>query len=616
MLKVAIIDSGVEGSLFEGIPISQYRIYEESVEHETPTDYVGHGTAVTSILLKSVQCEILSICPGIGPSGMPDRMIAPGDIAAAIRTALDHGADVLNISMGVTAFSEREELDRLCAEAYEKGVPIICAQSSDSVPSLPWACKGVLRVRASKGNTYDARLCEEMPPTVEVTGDVYRIVTREGRRNFATGNSYAAPFLVNRLLKALENDTSSRPDYNTMLKSLLKDCAMAAPYDYLTAQKVDLIRSRLPFIREEPAALGRVVMLPFSKEMHVIIRNLSYLGGVLAGVVDPVKLGNNGKDPAQLIGLEESEVRITGSLDKIAGPVDKLVIGYLDQVASFDSRFVLDAILEQNLQTVRANVFTFTPPHIRWKEIYAQAGLKIEFPTVIGDTAYQIVREAVPYKLPLHKPVVGVFGTSSSQGKVTLQMNLKRAFERRDLRPFFLSTEHQGGLLGANLTFADGYDNRDTIFLSAESGIDCLQRLMIYADSLADKDLILVGGQSWLIPYNIEEQTFIRNAVFLEGVRPDLAVLTINPLLDQELYIRDTIHALKSIYKCRTVAMAFSDYTPCLQANGGIGKRKLQPEEIPALAARLADEYGMPCGCIMDQEYVDSIALYIVKCCQ
>lgn len=64
------------------------------------------------------------------------------------------------------------------------------------------------------------------------------------------------------------------------------------------------------------------------------------------------------------------------------------------------------------------------------------------------------------------------------------------------------------------------------------------------------------------------------------------------------------------------MAMAFSDYTPCLQANGGIGKRKLQPEEIPALAARLADEYGMPCGCIMDREYVDSIALCIVKCCQ
>lgn len=52
------------------------------------------------------------------------------------------------------------------------------------------------------------------------------------------------------------------------------------------------------------------------------------------------------------------------------------------------------------------------------------------------------LREVVPYWIIPEKPVIGVFGTSSKQGKFTLQLAMKSEFNRRGIGVDSIGTEH------------------------------------------------------------------------------------------------------------------------------------------------------------------------------
>lgn len=64
-MKIAIIDSGINANVIQFKKINQYRIYNNKIVNEECRDYIGHGTAVASIITKEYECEIVSICPGI-----------------------------------------------------------------------------------------------------------------------------------------------------------------------------------------------------------------------------------------------------------------------------------------------------------------------------------------------------------------------------------------------------------------------------------------------------------------------------------------------------------------------------------------------------------------------
>lgn len=201
------------------------------------------------------------------------------------------------------------------------------------------------------------------------------------------------------------------------------------------------------------------------------------------------------------------------------------------------------------------------------------------------------------------------------KGKFTLQLEIKKAFEHNNCSCFHLSTEHHGELFGAGFVFADGYENEYTINLECEKCIDFLQRIMVYIDNISKDDIILVG-QSRLIPYDICTQTFIRSATFLEGIKPDIAIVVINPYVDSSDYIEDTIHALKSIYKCRTIALAYSDNTVNWDENGKIIKCPLSDSMKKELNEYCSSLYQLPVGCITDKNFIDSIVNSIFDICK
>ena len=135
-IRVAVIDSGVHadhphvGGVSGGIGID--------ADGRVETDYVdrlGHGTAVTAVIReKAPAAEIFCI-------RVFDRDLAATGkaLVAAIEKAIEHRADIINLSLGTTNRDHEAALASVVGEATAAGIVVIAAGEQDGVRWLPGA---------------------------------------------------------------------------------------------------------------------------------------------------------------------------------------------------------------------------------------------------------------------------------------------------------------------------------------------------------------------------------------------------------------------------------------------------------------------------------------------
>ena len=605
-MKIAIIDSGVKKELFHDINLKQVRCYDNQVIEEKPRDYYGHGTAVVSCIYdKYPSFEFISICPGVNDKGEIDYVIEACDMANAIKYAVDQNVDVINVSMGTTDFSNRQFVDEAVKLAYDANVFLVASAPNENKPALPWACCGAIKVRERKGNGYKILSdydCFEMKNII-IQCQLFKVMNNEGKRIFAHGNSYSAVWITIELIKLILKDKAKK-SIESMCEKLSENLSLS--------DVQEIVRKRFEVVEkmdelENISYEGkRLILYSWTKEMHSIVRESYHNNYKIVGVVDYIKKGHVGKDIGKLSNVEEYGVVISSSLNDISQDADVLVIGYVDHIEEKAFEFNLDYILKNNIEHRRLEVFSFTPVSYEWELKYKKEDIILRTPFKFNYDNSEKLFKHVHSFIPIKKPVLGIFGTSSKQGKLTLQNSMRHEFYRQNINCYHFSTEHQASILGANMTFADGYQNNLTIEVDLKTKIRVLKSLMVYIDNTSNADIILVGGQSWVIPYDIKQQTFMRYAVFLEAIQADCSILVINPLFDAVDYVRDTLSVLKSLYKCKILAIAFSDYTPYL-INNRIKYKHLTNEEIVTLAEKWSSILKLPCGCISDSDYIKRV---------
>ena len=178
-----------------------------------PQDEVGHGTHVAgtiacitnnafgvagvtwhcSILPVKVLTRVVQIAP-------PNRVSGVGsaaDIAAGIRWAVDHGAHILNMSLGGygDTFVERDAV----AYAVSKGVVVVAAMGNDNTdqPSFPASYPGVIAVGAVDQSNHRA-VFSNFGPHISVVApgvDIYSTVWNDGF-DTKSGTSMASPHVA------------------------------------------------------------------------------------------------------------------------------------------------------------------------------------------------------------------------------------------------------------------------------------------------------------------------------------------------------------------------------------------------------------------------------------
>lgn len=151
---VAIVDTGVAYENYDSGFFSRYSVAPDLagttfvpgydfVNNDThPNDDEGHGTHVAGTIAGTTNNSQGVAGLAYGASIMPIKVLASSgsgsyaDVADGIRWAADHGAQVINLSLGgPTPASYLEDAVRY---AYEHGVTIVAASGNDSAASVSY----------------------------------------------------------------------------------------------------------------------------------------------------------------------------------------------------------------------------------------------------------------------------------------------------------------------------------------------------------------------------------------------------------------------------------------------------------------------------------------------
>lgn len=635
-VRVAVVDSGVDPThprirVAGGIALSVGGGGRIEQIGEI-ADKAGHGTACAGIILKKAPAaSIFSV------RIFDESLSADGSVlVAALRWCLDEGMDVVNLSLGTTDASFRRPLAEAAREAVRAGIVLVASEHNEGLESYPAVLPDVIGVAGGKvAGRYGFHYREGKPIECVARGDEQRLCWLQPREVMTAGTSFAAPHISG--IVALIREASPGAGLEEV-REVLKANAVAeevSPYRDKPGGSPSPGAVRDPAGVANPAAgpaprertshvegggcpdwIRKAALYPFNKEMHSLVRHLKHLDFEVVGIADPAGKALAGKDAGEALGLPPVGIRISPKLGDALGGADTLILGYVDELGRIGRRDVLGESVAAAI-AAGLHVFSFLPVEPgKYGDLHAEArrrNLRIACPRVENAEVEGLLRRSSRYGA-VDIPVLGVFGTSSQQGKFTLQLALRRRLQEAGYAVGQVGTEHHSALFGMDFSFPMGYAS--PLELPLQWYAPFLDARMREIAHLGKPDIILVGCQSGTIPYAIEHPSThtMSSLAFLLGTRPDAVVLVVNSI-DPEEYIEDTIACLRGLAKAPTIALAMSDKEKHIRAAYGrswITPRQMSEEEIERNLRRLEDRFGIPAAAILSRAGEDRLVETVV----
>ena len=200
-VKVGVIDSGVDGEhprvngvaggvAIEYDPRSATRVRMNEGSHE---DVFGHGTACAGIVHSlAPDAEVYSI--RVLGKGLTGKAFI---FAAGLRWAIDHGMDVVNLSLSTSNRAHYATFHRLVDDAVFNNVMVVSAMTNWPGRSYPSQFSGVFSVAAHDGTDPYAFDYNPHPPAEwGAPGVNLEVAGLGGSTMRASGNSFAAPHIA------------------------------------------------------------------------------------------------------------------------------------------------------------------------------------------------------------------------------------------------------------------------------------------------------------------------------------------------------------------------------------------------------------------------------------
>lgn len=223
-VKIAVLDTGIfaEHAVFDGVKISRIDVAGGAPDN---AESMAHGTAVASLIAGNgngeifglaSDAELLSVRVFDGEGNATAFSLAQGIVAA-----VDAGADIINLSAGLTA--DAAVLRAAVEYAKNAGVVLVAAAGNEGVKSLsfPAAYAGVIAVGAVDGAGASAAFSNvgENLAVVAPGVAVYAAGTSTGESivDFS-GTSASAPLVAGALAAAL-SDSAENFDAQKLLET-------------------------------------------------------------------------------------------------------------------------------------------------------------------------------------------------------------------------------------------------------------------------------------------------------------------------------------------------------------------------------------------------------------
>lgn len=598
-VKVAIVDSGVApnhpkiGPMAGGIALTvgPDGAIRQSTDH---ADCAGHGTACAGIIHRKAPAAALYSVRIFDGSLQANSCL----LIAAIEWSIEQGIDIINLSLGTIEVTQRDALLQLCQQAADQGILMVAAEHEEGHESYPAHLPQVIGVGAGPlQGLYDYYYCPRAAIECIARGDLQRLCWLEPAEVMLAGTSFAAPHITG-LLALIRQ---AHPSANlAQVREILRNHALPE------AARASVPKTAsLPCAEDSFTYIQKAALYPYNKEMHSLVRGRDLLGFEVVGVGDPVGKGLVGQDAGEAIGLPPAGLPIVPSLAAALRGADTLILGYMDQLSRIRKRDLLREAVQTAIDQ-GVHVFSLLAlPHERYADLYKQAeakGLRLYYPALSSKEIRQTLRSADHWP-QVDVPVLAVTGTSSQQGKFTLQLTLRRRLLELGYQVGQIGTEHHSALFGMDCAFPMGY--AASIEMPLDYYAPYLDAKMREINHRKQPDLILVGTQSGTVPYNVEEhQTHtLPTLAFLMGVKPQACLLVVNSA-DTGAYIQDTINGIRALCQAPTLLLAMSDQAKHIRTAYGRTSIKPQPmtaAEVRDKLNRLEQTFGLPAVSIADQ---------------
>ncbi len=618
-IRLAIVDSGIDashsgvGDIAGGVHI-QIGKDGEVVFLDDHADCAGHGTACAGIIRKKAPDAALYSVRIFDASLMADGRA----LIAAIQWCIDNEMDMANLSLGTTDVTFKKSLQKVCRKAIDAGVILVAAESNDGLESYPAVFSEVIGVTG--GAIYEPDgfyYRKEQHIECVARGDEQRVCWLNGKHIMTGGNSFAAPHITGIVARLLEQ----HPKCSVQdIRLLLQEKALNEISQGQDKSKSGLQSHQKDF-QEDYAYIKKAVLYPYNKEMHSLVRYRDLLAFEIVGVADPIGKGMVGKDAGKVIGESQVNLRISPNIRRAMADADTLILGYVDQLSRIRKRDLLREYVQLALDA-GCHVFSFQAldPNL-YGDLYELAdkkGLRLAYPHVHREELAQAIQNfnALP---PVDVPVLSVMGTSSQQGKFTLQLALRRRLIQKGYKVGQIGTEHHSRLFGMDAAFPMGYAS--PLKLPFQHYIPYLDYKMREICQRTQPDIILTGSQSGTVPYQVQDHSThcLSSLAFLLGVKPDACILVVNSI-DAEEYIRDTIDGIRAVCKAPTILLAMGDHEKHIRTAYGrsmITSKKMAQSQIDRHLKKLQDSFCVPAIEILSetgqQRLVETVIQYFSK---
>lgn len=534
MAKIVIIDSGVDRAAFPGTkgcaviaePQGGYSISDDC------QDRLGHGTAVCDIIHSNCQAEIF-----VFKVFHNSFQATPSELVAALDYICEKvDCELVLISAGVLVSKELPLIESAVGSLVEKGVIVVSAFDNDGALSYPASLDAVIGIDASSDNKKlsSYTFVENSPVNVIGAQINFRALWLNGKNTMIKGTSFTAAYFAALIANIIsENDLIDGQKRKSAVMGYLKSNASKT----LSFPKDGFRRPDCSITKQ----MGRIIAFPFSKEVHAIAKFEDLVASEHIEYYDVRQSGRVGLSIRAICPHVENDKTI-GDFCKIdwQDDFDLMVLGHCDALNSILMRDVRDEVIEKC--------------KLHQKKLYSFDNMDSDSPTIFSP---RIDNSNVPTRnmgklWQSGVPCVGVFGTSSRQGKFTLQMLLRRLFQQNGYKVRQISTEPSGYLFGCDFVYPMGYNS--SVFVSGHSAVLALNDL-VHGCEDAEADIVIVGSQSGTVTYDCGSvaQMPIPEYEFLLGTQPDYVVLCINPF-DEADYISRTINFIESSVDCKVGA--------------------------------------------------------------
>ncbi len=500
-------------------------------EVEKMYDNNGHGTGVNALLCKySVQMNILNII-------IKDyENFSAEDLQYILNYIKDNiDCNLVHLSCGIPECYNIKNIYDCCSTLYKKGIYIVSAFDNTGCQSYPAVFDNVIGIDFCREYNHIDEFDYYENSMVNIKGACLKYLLPDRKNNdyqYCEGTSFLSIYFTALIANYLSEGTIY--DFESICNKLKEK-----------AQKVYVeVHNKKPAL--DVFEIKKAIVFPFNKEIHSLLRFQDMLNFEIKSVLDSKYMGNINRTIGTVLqNLNDKTNLIVENIEKFdwEGDFDTVILGHLEKLEKITKQNYFEKIIEKCAQYNKKIYILDDMSSQKRKFLLNMMKKENVFFNSISTLDMQQYNKDKLYRFG--RPILSVLGTSSRQGKFTLQLELRKRFLKDGYKVGQLGTEPTSKLFGFEEMIPFGYNA--SVHLNMEDMVfynnSCMHEI-----GLKEPDIIIIGSQSQTVNSYWGNQNMYpyEQYLFLLATEPDAYILCINAD-DSVDYIKRTQKYIESI---------------------------------------------------------------------